>query len=122
MQQNDEPIDYKKLLEAMTQAQIAHNHDIDIMVKTLHSHPLTILDVANHSVRVKKSCCFEKQDFISAHPFELAQTLKLENYIDILASYPFPEIELENEYDHKRLIIQFPDGQAQDPMLTREKN
>ena len=35
-QQNDEPIDYEKMLEAMTHAQIAHNHDIDLMVKTLH--------------------------------------------------------------------------------------
>ena len=52
-QQNDEPIDYKKMLEAMTQAQIAHNHDIDLMVKTLHSHPLTILDVINYSVEPK---------------------------------------------------------------------
>ena len=31
-QQNDEPIDYEKMLEAMTQAQNAHNHDIDMMV------------------------------------------------------------------------------------------
>ena len=31
-QQNDEPIDYEKLLEVITQAQIAHNHDIDMMV------------------------------------------------------------------------------------------
>ena len=72
----------------MTQAQITHNHDLDIMVKTLHSHPLTILDVANHSVRAKESCCSEKQDFISAYPFELAQTLNFENHIDILTSYP----------------------------------
>ena len=98
MQQNDEPINYEKLLEAMTQAQIAHNHDIDIMVQTLHSHPLTISNVANHSVRAKESSCFEKQDSISAHTFELAQTLNIENHIDILACYPFPEIELD-EYD-----------------------
>ena len=35
----------------------------------------------------------------TAHPFELAQTPNFKNHIDILASYPFPEIELENEYD-----------------------
>ena len=46
------------MLEAMTQAQIAHNHDIDMMAKTLHSHPLTIPNVTNHSVRAKESCCF----------------------------------------------------------------
>jgi len=83
----------------MTQAQITHNHDIDIMVKTLHSHPLTIHAVTNHFVRAKESCSFEKQDSISAHPFELAQTPNFENHIGILASYPFSEIELENEYD-----------------------
>ena len=31
--------------------------------------------------------------------FELAQTPKFESDNDSLASYPFPEIELENEYD-----------------------
>ena len=92
-------IDYEKMLEAMTRAQIDHNHDINIMVKTLYSHPLTICDVANHYVRAEESCCFGKQDFILTHPFELAQTLKFENDIDSLASYPFPEIEHENEYD-----------------------
>ena len=59
-QQNDEPIDYEKMLEAMTQAQITHNHGIDIMVKTLHSNPLTIPDVANQSVRAKELCHFGK--------------------------------------------------------------
>ena len=83
----------------MTQAQIACNHDIDIMVQTLHSHHLTISDVANHFVRAEESCCFGKQDSISAHPFELSQTPKFENDIDSLTSYPFPKIELENEYD-----------------------
>ena len=60
---------------------------------------MTISDVANHSVRAKELCCFVKQDSISAHPFELAQTPKFENDIDSFASYPFSEIELENEYD-----------------------
>ena len=32
-QQNDEPINYEKMLEAMTQAQNFRNHDIDMMVK-----------------------------------------------------------------------------------------
>ena len=68
------------------------------MVQTLHSHRLTISDVANHYVRAEKSCCFGKQDSILAYPFELAHP-NFENHIDILASYPFPEIELENEYD-----------------------
>ena len=38
LQQNDEPINYEKMLEAMTQAQNARNHDIDMMVQTLRSH------------------------------------------------------------------------------------
>ena len=96
------------MLEAMTQAQIARNHDIDLMLQTLHSHRLTISDVANHSVRAKESYCFGKQDSISAHRFELAQTPKFENEIDILASYPFAKTELENEYDPEpNLVIQF---------------
>ena len=87
------------MLEVMTQAKIARNHDIDMMVQTLRSHYLTNSDVANHSVRAKESCCFGKQDSISVHPFELAQTPKFENHINILVSYPFSEIELEGEYD-----------------------
>ena len=53
------------------------------------------------SVRAKESCYFGKQDSISAHSFELAQTLNFKNHIDIFENYPFPEIELENEYDHE---------------------
>ena len=67
------------MLEAMTQAQIARNHDIDLIVQTLHSHRLTISDVANHSVRAEEPCCFGKQDSISVQSFELAQTLNFKN-------------------------------------------
>ena len=42
------------------------------------------------------SCHFGNQDSISAQPPELVQT---SNPIDILASFPFTEIELEHEYD-----------------------
>ena len=45
------------------------------------------------------SCHFGNQDSISAHPSELVQTSNFKNPINILASYPFPEIELEHEYD-----------------------
>ena len=44
---------------------------------------------------------FWKTRFHFNTPFELAQTLNFENHIDILASYPFLKIELENEYDLK---------------------
>ena len=87
------------MLKAMTQAKIARNQDIDLMVQTLRSHRLTISDVANHSVRAEESCCFAKQDSIPVHPFELVQTRNFENDINSLTSYPFSKIELENEYD-----------------------
>ena len=107
-QQNDEPINYEKMLQAMTQAQNARNHDIDMMVQTLCSHRLIISDVANHSVRAEESCCFGKQDSISQQSFELGQTPKFENDIDSLACYPFSEIELAmNMILNLNLVIQF---------------
>ena len=42
---------------------------------------------------------FRNQDSISAHPFEVDQHQILKNHIDMLANYPFSEIELEHEYD-----------------------
>ena len=42
---------------------------------------------------------FRNQDSITVHPFELDQTPSFESHIDILASYPFPEIEIEYESD-----------------------
>ena len=71
LQQNDEPINYEKMLEAMTQAQNARNHDIDMMVQTIRSYPLTSSDVTNHAVRTEESCCFGKQGSISSQSFEL---------------------------------------------------
>ena len=62
-------------------------------------------DVVNHSVRAEESCCFGTQGSISAQSFELAQTTNFESDIDSLASYPFPEIKLENEYDPKPQLV-----------------
>ena len=56
---------------------------------------LTILLEPNNHVVLENKILFQ----VSTHPFELAQTPNFENHIDILASYPFTEIELENEYD-----------------------
>ena len=56
-------------------------------------------DISNSIDLDQESCCFENQDSISAHLFELDQNQKFESHIDILASYPFLEIELENECD-----------------------
>ena len=84
----------------MTQAQITHNHDIDIIVQTLHSQHLTISDVANHSVRAQKSCC-------SAQPFELTQTPKFENDT-VWQVIPFLKLNLRmNMILNPNLVIQF---------------
>ena len=64
--------------------------------ETLSYQPLTNSAIPNSIDLTQDSCHFENQDSISAHPSELVQT---SNPIDILASYPFPEIELEHEYD-----------------------
>ena len=73
--------------------------------ETLSYQPLTNSAIPNSIDLTQDSCHFGYQDSISAHPSELVQT---SNPIDILASYPFPEIELEHEYDHEpQLVIQF---------------
>ena len=72
-----------------------------MMVQTLRSHRSAISDVANHSLRAEESRCFGQQDSNSVQSFELAQTPNFENDIDSLVSYPFLEIEFENEYDHE---------------------
>ena len=53
--------------------------------KTLSYQPLTNLAIPNSIDLTQES--------------ELDQTSNVKNPIDILASYPFPEIELEQEYD-----------------------
>ena len=80
------------MLEFLAQTQNTRNRDVELMIQTLHSHS----NVTNHSVRAKESCCFGNQESISAQPPELVQT---SDPIDILASFPFTEIELEHEHD-----------------------
>ena len=60
-QQNDEPVNYEKMLETIVQAQISRNRDIDMMVQTLCSHRLTflmsliiLLELKNHVVLKNK--------------------------------------------------------------------
>ena len=60
--------------------------------ESLSSQPLTNPYIPNSIDLTQDSCHFENQDSISAHPSELDQTSNVENFIDILASYPFPEI------------------------------
>jgi len=74
---------------------------------------LTNPDISNSINLDQESCCFGNQDSISAHPFELDQHKIFENHVDILASYPFPEIELEHEYDPESQLdnsISLPDS------------
>ena len=61
---------------------------------------MTNHDISNSINLDQKLCCFGNQASISAHhPSKLDQTLNVENPIDILACYPFPEIKLEHKYD-----------------------
>ena len=55
----------KRCLKAMTQARLARDHEIDLMVQSLHSHRLANSDVGNHPVRADESGCFENQGSIS---------------------------------------------------------
>ena len=87
--QNNEHINYEKMLEAMTQVQNTRNRDIDMMVESLHSHRWTSSNVSNHSVRAEESDCFENQDSISEQPFELAQTPNFEKILTVWQVIPF---------------------------------
>ena len=66
--------------------------------ETLSYQSLTNSAMPNATDLTQDSCHFENQDWISAHPSELVQTSNVKDLIDILASYPFLEIELEHEY------------------------
>ena len=55
--------------------------------------------IPNSTDWTQESCYFGNQDSISANLLKLDQTPRFENHIDILASYPFPEIEIEYESD-----------------------
>ena len=67
-----------------------------MMIQSLRSHRSANSDIANHSVRADEPRCFGQQDSISVPSFELAEI----PIFDSLASYSFPETELEHEYDH----------------------
>jgi len=81
--------------------------------ETLSYQPLTNSDIPNSIDLTSDSCHFGNQDSISAHPSKLDQTSNVANPIDILASYSFPEIELEHEYDPESQVgisIPLPDS------------
>ena len=67
--------------------------------KSLSCQPLTNSYIPNSTDWTEESQYFRNQDSISAYTCELDQTLSFESRIDILASYPFSEIEFEHESD-----------------------
>ena len=50
---------------------------------------------------------FENPDSIYEHTFKLDQSPSYESRLDNLASYPFPEIEIEPECDPEPLVVPF---------------
>ena len=75
--------------------------------ESLSCRPLTNPYIPNSIDWTQKSCYFGNQDSISVHPFVLDQTPSFENHINILASYPFPEIKIEYESDPEPQIGNF---------------
>ena len=63
--------------------------------ESLSCQPLTDPYIPNSTDWTHESCHFGNPDSISDHTFELDHTPSYENRLDILASYPFPEIETE---------------------------
>ena len=60
--QHDAPINYERILAAMTQARLARDHELDMMVQSLRSHRSANSDIADHSLRAEESRCFGQQD------------------------------------------------------------
>jgi len=67
--------------------------------KNISCQPLTDPYIPNSTDWTNESCHFGNPDSISEHTFELDQTSSYESRLDILASYPFLEIEIEPECD-----------------------
>ena len=55
--------------------------------------------IPNSTDWTHESCHFGNPASISEHTFELDQSLSYESRLDILASYPFPEIAIEPDSD-----------------------
>ena len=68
---------------------------INVREESLSCQPLTNLYIPNSTDWTHKSCHFKNPASFSSYQPELDQHQPL----DILASYPFPEIELEHESD-----------------------
>jgi len=89
----DPPIDYEGMLAAMTEAKLARDHDIDLMVECLHRPADS--DIDDHLIRADEPSCLEQQVSNSVPSCELAETSNSDN----LASFSFPELELECDLD-----------------------
>ena len=66
---------------------------------SLSCQPLTDSYIPSSTDWTHESCHFGNPASISEHTFELDQSPSCESHLDILASYPFPEIEIEPECD-----------------------
>ena len=67
--------------------------------KSLSFQPLTNPYISNSIDWSQESCYFGNWDSISECTFELDQTPSYESHLDLLASYPFLEIEIKPECD-----------------------
>jgi len=67
--------------------------------ESLSSQPLTDSYIPNSTDWTHESCHFGNSASISEHTFELDQSPSYESHLDMLASYPFLEIELHHECD-----------------------
>ena len=67
--------------------------------KNLSCQSLTDPYILNSTDWTHESCHFGNPASISEHTFELVHTPSYENRLDILVSYPFPEIEIKPECD-----------------------
>ena len=73
--------------------------------ENLSCQPLTDPYIPNSTDWTYESCHFGNPVSISSYKPELDQTLSYESRLDILASYPFPEIEIEPECDPEPLLV-----------------
>ena len=92
----------------MTQAQIARNHDIDILVQTLHSHHLTISDVSNHSIEPKNHVILENKIPFQHTHLNLLKLQILKMTLTVWQVIPFLNFNLRmNMILNLNLVIQF---------------
>ena len=96
------------MLETMTQAQIARNHNIDMMVQSLRSHRLASSDVANHSVEPKSHFVLENKVPFQNNHLNLPKLQILKMTLIVWQVIPFLKLNLRmNMIMNLNLVIQF---------------